>query len=150
MGFSRQEYWSGLPLPSPATTWNHLYICGMWELPLLSKTHWQWGSYDRGPLERHRKENELSGLGDERGARDYVCSLIASCIGMFSHSRHHDTVDRMDAGFMQTVFTSDSLTSCLYCLFSLNLGFLNAKWIFLKDETLIIMKLSSFPWLYSL
>ena len=79
-----------------------------------------------------------------------VYSLIASCIGMFSHSRHHDTVDRMDAGFMQTVFTSDSLTSCLYCLFSLNLGFLNAKWIFLKDETLIIMKLSSFPWLYSL
>ena len=69
MGFSSQEYWSGLSLPSPATTWNHLYICGMWELPLLSKTHWQWGSYDRGALERHRKENELSGLGDERGPR---------------------------------------------------------------------------------
>uniref|UniRef100_A0A8B9W3A1 Uncharacterized protein n=1 Tax=Bos mutus grunniens TaxID=30521 RepID=A0A8B9W3A1_BOSMU len=25
MGFSRQEYWSGVPLPSPTT--NQLYVC---------------------------------------------------------------------------------------------------------------------------
>ena len=33
-------------------------------------------SYNRGALERHRKENELSGLGDEKGPRDYVHSLF--------------------------------------------------------------------------
>ena len=26
MGFSRQEYWSGVPLPSPKTTWRHILI----------------------------------------------------------------------------------------------------------------------------
>ena len=51
-------------------------------------------SYNRGALERHRKENELSGLGDEKGPTDYVYSLIVLCIGMLSHSRHHGTVDR--------------------------------------------------------
>lgn len=90
-------------------------------------------SYNRGALERHRKENELSGLGDEKGPRDYVYSLIVLCIGRLSHSRHHGTVDRMDVGFMQTIFTSDSLTSCLYCLSSLNLGFLICKMDFLKE-----------------
>ena len=27
MGFSRQEYWSGVPLPSPSNEWNYLQIC---------------------------------------------------------------------------------------------------------------------------
>ena len=36
MGFSRQEYWSGLPLPSPTTTWishNSIHKASLLSLP---------------------------------------------------------------------------------------------------------------------
>ena len=47
MGFSRQEYWSGLPLPSPLTIWVleslHKYM-GIWRVMFLY--NWsQWLSY---------------------------------------------------------------------------------------------------------
>ena len=44
MGFPRQEYWSGVPLPSPCGMWTleqrlnsrnawAYLLCGMWDLP---------------------------------------------------------------------------------------------------------------------
>ena len=38
MGFSRQEYWSGLPFPSPLL---YIYI-NQWQIYLRVKTSWSW------------------------------------------------------------------------------------------------------------
>ena len=41
MGFSRQEHWSGVPLPSPASMWdecNYAVVCVFFGIPLL----WDW------------------------------------------------------------------------------------------------------------
>ena len=52
MGFSRQEYWSGVPLPSPVSlAYQSLYYCGLgrhwwpYYLPVLSWFFWStnWG-----------------------------------------------------------------------------------------------------------
>ena len=52
MGFSRQEYWSGLPLPSPAITWdNTIKLCpgssvhlqaSQWLSDKESACQWKW------------------------------------------------------------------------------------------------------------
>ena len=39
MGFSRQEYWSGVPMPSPVTVWRQMkYLKVLWGW-LLGKSH---------------------------------------------------------------------------------------------------------------
>ena len=35
MGFSRQEYWSGLTLPSPDALWPHYYLVSFWLLSFV-------------------------------------------------------------------------------------------------------------------
>ena len=41
MGFSRQEYWSGLPLPSPDLTWGHVNSHWIWwHNGYHTGTHW--------------------------------------------------------------------------------------------------------------
>ena len=37
MGFSRQEYWSGVPLPSPSIRFTYLLICYPPTIPLFSE-----------------------------------------------------------------------------------------------------------------
>ena len=40
MGFSRQEYWSGVPLPSPTTACNEEYFYLQWIICLILRSKW--------------------------------------------------------------------------------------------------------------
>ena len=42
MGFSRQEYWSGVPLPSPPLLWSHSKYSG-WRSGILLRVPSHWG-----------------------------------------------------------------------------------------------------------
>ena len=39
-GVSRQEYWSGLPLPSPMILWGEPFTCGIWLCLWVGSVNW--------------------------------------------------------------------------------------------------------------
>ena len=45
MGFSRQEYWSGVPLPSPMVLSGALYSSTKWVECLLCLMDYDWGAW---------------------------------------------------------------------------------------------------------
>ena len=55
MGFSRQEYWSGLPLPSPMAQASIYYFSA----PQCFCLYWVGGQYDQA-LTHHSRGNEMN------------------------------------------------------------------------------------------
>ena len=72
MGFSRQEYWSGMPLPSPPIQYINAYI---W-----NSERWQRWPYMRGSKrDRDVKNRLLDSVGEGKGGMIWETS-IETCI----------------------------------------------------------------------
>ena len=68
MGFSRREYWSGLPLPSP----GHIYTCGQFML-MYGKNHHNIVNYP--PI----KINKIMFTSSQKGLFYFQFLLIDTC-----------------------------------------------------------------------
>ena len=131
MGFSRQEYWSGVPLPSPVILSNHLIFCHSLlvlpsvflsisifsnELALLIRWTKDWGfNFSISP------SNEYSGLISFRIARFDLLAVWGTLKSLLQHLSTKASIILFSAFFMvqlshldMTTGKTIALTICIF------------------------------------
>ena len=112
MGFSRQEYWSRLPLPSPASgltsslLQNHKIVYALTVLSLVSQSYVTFCN----PMDCTQPGSSVHGVLQ---ARVLKCVVIPSSRGT-SRPRNQIQVSHIANGFITIWATKESLTNMLW------------------------------------